>query len=197
MRELPLNRFQRLKKAKDGYNGRCSECISARRFAWMQGATRETQRDKAVIRREATREEARVRERTRYQLEGDRIRARNNAWHHSNKEMRSLYNFIWRCENPERVAGYNTTPATRAKIAKRRAALLRAIPPWADFGAIRAVYEECVARVQSTGVPHHVDHVVPLQSPIVSGLHVHYNLEVVPAVDNLAKGNKLMETAHV
>jgi len=44
---------------------------------------------------------------------------------------------------------------------------------------------------KATGQPYHVDHVVPLISPVVCGLHTHTNLQVLPAFINLSKGNRL------
>lgn len=40
------------------------------------------------------------------------------------------------------------------------------------------------------GVKYQVDHVVPLQSRIVCGLHSHTNLQVIPANVNQSKGNR-------
>jgi hypothetical protein len=39
-------------------------------------------------------------------------------------------------------------------------------------------------------IKYHVDHVVPLAGKNISGLHVHTNLEIVPAAQNLRKGNR-------
>lgn len=61
--------------------------------------------------------------------------------------------------------------------------------PWADFKEIRKVYAEADRLTIVTGVKHNVDHVIPLNHPRVSGLHVHFNLRAIPAGPNMAKGN--------
>ena len=58
-----------------------------------------------------------------------------------------------------------------------------------DVEAIVELYREAAFLSITTGVPHHVDHVVPLNHPLVSGLHVSWNLEVIPARQNLEKSN--------
>lgn len=44
-----------------------------------------------------------------------------------------------------------------------------------------------------TGVAHHVDHIHPLRGEGFTGLHVPWNLRVIPAHDNVSKGNRLPE----
>lgn len=78
----------------------------------------------------------------------------------------------------------------RLKIANRRAAKLQATPKWASEALILAIYEECQLLSEETGIPHHVDHAVPLISDIVCGLHCEDNLQILPALDNLSKGNR-------
>ena len=72
----------------------------------------------------------------------------------------------------------------------RRTAKDRATPAWADHAAIRAVYDAAVVLELTTGEKYHVDHMVPLKSKMVSGLHNQYNLQVIPRWDNLSKGNR-------
>ena len=71
----------------------------------------------------------------------------------------------------------------RARNAKRRADVLQATPTWANISRIQEIYKSCP-------VGYHVDHIIPLINPLVCGLHVEYNLRIIPAKENLQKGNK-------
>jgi hypothetical protein len=73
---------------------------------------------------------------------------------------------------------------------KRMAAKKQAVPIWADFKTITKLYEEARNRAKATGIKHHVDHIVPLQSPIVCGLHCEANLQILTAFENQSKRNR-------
>lgn len=85
----------------------------------------------------------------------------------------------------------NNQHVFRARDAKRRAAQLMATPAWADHAKIRDVYAEAARKTRETGIKHEVDHVFPLKGRMVSGLHVHFNLRVIPMLDNRRKFNSV------
>jgi len=53
-------------------------------------------------------------------------------------------------------------------------------PDWADPRALSLVYRKAREIEKATGVPQDVEHVIPLQGKLVSGLHVAGNLRIVP-----------------
>ena len=61
---------------------------------------------------------------------------------------------------------------------------------WADRSKVQAFYAEAKRLTDETGIPHHVDHIIPLLGEFVCGLHVHTNLQVLPGSDNIRKGNR-------
>lgn len=81
----------------------------------------------------------------------------------------------WAKDNPAKA---------NAKTARRKTQKLQQMPIWADEAKIAQVY----AKAQELGLS--VDHIVPLRGKTVSGLHVHYNLQLLPHNENSAKGNK-------
>jgi hypothetical protein len=96
------------------------------------------------------------------------------------------YRKVWKQNHPELVQA-------SANAWKRRAR--HATPNWLTSEQkqqIRALYLAARDLTRRTKVKHVVDHIVPLRSTEVCGLHVPWNLQILTHVDNCAKSNKLL-----
>jgi hypothetical protein len=133
-------------------------------------------------------------------------------WYERNKELAKERARAWALANPKKVAEKNTKYKNKNKLkvteynkqwwsenkdkratyeAKRRATILQRTPKWdTDAHLIVAKYQLAAMLSQASGIPHHVDHIIPLQGKNVSGLHVFSNLRVILGADNVKKSNK-------
>lgn len=76
----------------------------------------------------------------------------------------------------------------------RRAKKLNATPKWLtkdQLDQIKVMYLKCSVLKVLTGIIYHVDHIIPLVNDNVCGLHVPWNLQLLPWYENLSKGNRV------
>jgi hypothetical protein len=114
----------------------------------------------------------------------DKAKAAWKKHRDSNKEARSEYKKEWIEKNRGAVNAYNSFRHSQRK---------QRTPVWLsedDILKIKCLYQLATMYSKESGEEWHVDHIVPLQGENVSGLHVPWNLRVIPASVNLRKYNK-------
>lgn len=114
-----------------------------------------------------------------------------DSWNDVNRDEKNEKQREYQKDNLDRFRQGNRKylKTTRGKVihkekrARRRAAKLQATPAWVDRLGLLDVYENCPPE-------HHVDHIIPLQSTEVCGLHVPWNLQYLTAFDNASKSDE-------
>lgn len=129
----------------------------------------------------------------------ERIATLKKEWVARNAEHKAEQDRRYARENPEkrRVArakwDAKNPGATSAAKAAVTAARKKRVPTWLsadDRWMIAEIYDLAALRTERFGFVWHVDHVIPMNGKIVSGLHVPENLQVIPWKDNLTKGTR-------
>ena len=78
--------------------------------------------------------------------------------------------------------------AYAASTQKYNASKLQQTPPWYTDQSVKRIYR-LAANKRKRGLDVHVDHIIPLQGKLVSGLHCRSNLQILTAAENLSKNN--------
>ena len=107
--------------------------------------------------------------------------ARAAKWNAANKTRRKEIIKESQRRNPGSV---------NAGTAKRRAVKCQATPSWANEFFINEAYRLAKLREMTVGGKWQVDHIVPLRSKFVCGLHCEANLQVIMAAENIRKSNR-------
>jgi hypothetical protein len=141
------------------------------------------------------RDHALERSRRYHEENAEKIKARRMAYYAANQEAILAKAAAYRKKNPEKIlasalAYQAANPGFKAAVeTDRRAQKLNATPTWSNNFFVREAYQLAALRTRMTGVSWHVDHIVPLKSKTVCGLHAHTNLQVITARENKAKHN--------
>ena len=128
----------------------------------------------------------------------DAAKNRRQEWVSRNFEKDREIKRVWAKNHPEKRSIF--APEKRnAVTAKRRAKKLQATPIWfdeLDDFILQEAYSLAKLREGVTGIKWHVDHIIPLQGKNVCGLHCWNNVQVIPALVNLSKGNSFKGENH-
>ena len=173
------------KQCKANARERDKEHIAAQKRTWYENNV-EYVREQGFVHREKHK---------------DRLKEYDAKKYLKNREAVLKYIANYQKENPEvgRKAGKKYRAANPdkqcAKAAKRRARLLRATPEWTledewEQFYLAEIYHLSALRTEMLGESYNVDHMVPLTSKLVCGLHVSSNLQVLLGTKNSAKMNR-------
>ena len=160
--EKEISCFNKSKKAKDGLFSYCKECRKTTNAKWQENNPQYN---------------------ANYYLEqSEKLKQQSKTWYNNNKEYGKQIRRKYSKENR----------SIKNKLeSKRRAAKLNRTPLWADLKKVQSYYDVCAFFNEINGyTKYHVDHIIPLQGKLVSGLHVENNLQVILAEENISKSNK-------
>lgn len=157
----------------NAYRNANPEEISARKLKYRL-ENKEAIYLKNKERYEENKEFIRLQQKGYYERNKAAVNSMNRDYYHNNKRKMREVAQAYRSANVDRHNAAN---------AKRRAARKNAIAGWSDLKEIAKIYR----KARESGM--HVDHIVPLQSELVCGLHVTCNLQLLTASENSEKGN--------
>jgi hypothetical protein len=98
----------------------------------------------------------------------------------------------WQKER-KKIYRSKTKHLTNAAASKRRAAKINRTPTWLtkfDLFKIQCMYEIAAMLTRVNNEPWTIDHIIPLQGKLVSGLHIPSNLQFMRARENESKRNR-------
>lgn len=159
-KDLDLSCFHKNKTKKDGLQSQCNTC----KKDWNKENIEKVRKYKIKWRKENPEQ--------------------GKRWRKENLEKVKKSIRMWKKLNPQKVLAMDS---------KRRAKKLNATPEWLTkehLEEIQDLYVACRAFRLFTGLTYHVDHIVPLLHPLVCGLHVPWNLQILEASENIRKNNK-------
>ncbi len=184
---LPLEMFNKSKKGKYGVTSCCKSCTAEyRKKHYKENKEIEISVNKKWRTENLERKRQIVKEWKLNNL--NKVSEVRKQHYKSNKETESITQKVWKTNNLDKVRKIhkkyrtNNPGKINAKNAKRRAALLQRILPGTDLKAIEQVYIKCPSGMT-------VDHIIPLQGKIISGLHKVENLQYLSGLDNSRKQN--------
>ena len=154
--------------------GSCTECMKE---DWKIDNEKRKEKPKSEAAKEAGRRY--------YERNKEVVKARSNA--RPIEEKRTHRN-KHKQENPELYKALTSVRKRRHRDAT---------PRWITAEQkldMRKLYLHAQKLTAMTGERYVVDHIVPLISPEVCGLHVPWNLRVITQDENLKKSNKLLDT---
>jgi predicted DNA binding protein len=142
-----------------------------------------------------------------YKNNPEKVKKRSNEYKKNNPEINKVYyhNYylknhetvaerakLWAVNNPEKAKESRRKTQKKhqkernARTAAYRASKKQAVPKWANLEKINEFFKNCPEG-------YHVDHIYPIRSDFVCGLHVIENLRYIPELENESKSNAIID----
>lgn len=180
--------FYKKKNGKHGVSSRCKPCNLAYNKKYLKAAMKrynEKHKDRINAKKResyAADPDKHKQQQRAYKLDNyEKILLASRKYEAENKEARLLKSRTYAKNNPHKVAAVNL---------KRRVKEKNATPIWADTEMTKKIYKLRDRLNNLAGyIKYHVDHVIPLNAKIASGLHVYNNLKIELATVNMSKRN--------
>jgi 5-methylcytosine-specific restriction endonuclease McrA len=67
--------------------------------------------------------------------------------------------------------------------------VILATPPWVNHKEMLLLHKAKIQMTEITRIEHVLDHIIPLKHPMVCGLNVPWNLQILTRAQNAAKSN--------
>jgi 5-methylcytosine-specific restriction endonuclease McrA len=154
-------------------------CVECRKLEWQRSNEKRVDYFK-------TSEVVKEAKRRYYERNRELVIARAQA---RPREEKARWQKAWKANNPDWIAASNKSRRRKHRLAT---------PRWLTNKQkleMRELYRIARTMTQTTGEPYVVDHIVPLRSNAVCGLHVPWNLRVITREENLRKSNQLVDTS--
>lgn len=165
-----VSNFTKSPTRRDGYQGECKACQALYFYAYHRNnSLRKSLYDK-----------------NRYKSKKEEISQKGKEYYNKNRQKIIERQRLWGKENPGLV---------RKQSAEKRARKRNSIPPWLTEEQkyqIRLMYTLAKTLEKNTGIKYHVDHIIPLKNDRMCGLHVPWNLQVIPDEENMRKNNRFI-----
>ena len=207
----PIEAFNKRMQSSDGFNPRCRSCTTEyakKHYEKHKEKIRESAREynaknNEEIKKRRSEHRAKNKEKIREYAKKhyEKHKEKAKEYRTKNREKIAEAQRKWRQANVEKIQtdyrewAKNNNDKTRTNNALRRAARIQRTPCWLtedDKVLIQRKYTLASRKTESTGERWVVDHILPLQGKLVSGLHVPANLRVIKYITNARKSNKFV-----
>lgn len=190
--QLGYDNFHKDSDLKDGYRNVCKDCVkvypSHQKENRLEYLGRNKDRTRATLKTYREKNKKSIVEYvTRYNIKNPEVgKAACAKYYKKNKEERNEQSKQYRKTNPGKFTAYK---------AARRAREVQATPKWLtveQLKQIQSLYIEARKLQVNDGIIREVDHILPLKSDVVCGLHVPWNLQILTRAENNFKRCKVL-----